>query len=365
MRGRPTVQITLTDEERAWLAAQARRRSASQDAALRSKIVLLASEGMTNAAIARRLGCHVVTVGKWRRRFASHRLEGLADAPRPGAKRTITDEKLAAILRDTLETTPPGATHWSTRAMARCHGISATSVSTIWRAFGLQPHRFGAFKLSPDPFFVEKVRDIVGLYLSPPLNAVVLAVDEKPHIPARNRTAPILPMLPTTPARATHDYRRKVSIDLFAALDTQTGRVISECRQRHTAKDFTAFLNTIDRSVPGEVDVHLVLDNLATHKTPLVRRWLQRHRRFKVHYTATYSSWLNLVERWFSALTTKQLQRSSHRSVAELVADIEQWVEHWNEDPQPFLWHKTADDIRERLAGYCAALTAPEQNTVV
>jgi transposase len=239
--------------------------------------------------------------------------------------------------------------------MAARHGISAGSVSTIWRAFGLKPHRVETFKISPDPEFFEKVRDIVGLYLSPPQNAVVLAVDEKPQIQALNRTQP---MLPTTPARATHDYRRHGTTDLFAALDIQTGRVITECRRRHTAKDFVAFLETIDRNTPPELAVHLVLDNLSTHRSALVKRWMQRHPRYTLHFTASYSSWLNLVERWFSELTTKQLTRSSHRSVAELVADIERWAENWNTETKPFVRHKTADEIFDSLARYCSALTA-------
>ena len=358
MIGRPTVQITLTDSERAELAALVRRHGTSQATALRARIVLLAAEGVTNLAIAEELGCHSVTVSKWRWRFASERLDGLRDAPRPGAKRTITDEKVAAIVRETLEETPPNATHWTTRTMAARYGISPTSVSTIWRAFGLKPHRMETFKISPDPEFFEKVRDIVGLYLSPPQNAVVLAVDEKPQIQALNRTQPMLPMLPTTPARATHDYKRHGTTDLFAALDTQTGRVITECRRRHTAKDFVAFLETIDRHVPPELAVHLVLDNLSTHRSALVKRWMQRHPRYTLHFTASYSSWLNLVERWFSELTTKQLRRSSHDSVSELVADIEGWTENWNADSQPFVWHKTAEEIFDSLARYCAALKA-------
>ena len=362
-RGRPTAVIELTGSERKTLTSWARRHSTSQAVALRSKIVLGAADGVTNKEIALMVGCHPVTVGKWRKNFAADRLDGLLDAPRPGAQRTISDDQVEAIVIDTLETTPPDATHWSTRGLAKKHGISHQTVAEIWKAFGLKPWRQDEFKISPDPLLVDKIRDIVGLYLSPPVAAAVFCVDEKPQIQALNRTAPILPMLPTTPQRATHDYQRNGTIDLFAALNIATGEVITELRKTHTSKDFVAFLNKVNREVPDELDIHIVLDNLSAHKTPLVHRWLLRHRRFHLHFTPTYGSWMNLVERWFSALTTKQLQRSTHDSVAELVTDIETWTEQWNHDPQPFVWHKTADQILDRLARYCTQITQTQIST--
>jgi transposase len=354
--GRPTVEIELADEERDTLRRWARRHSSSQALALRSRIVLACAEGKTNTAIAAELGCNQVTVSKWRRRFAVERLEGLADAPRPGAARKIGDDVIEAIVVETLETAPKDATHWSTRGLAAKHGISRQTVSEIWRAFGLKPWRQDEFKVSPDPDLIEKIRDIVGLYLNPPVAAAVFAVDEKPQIQALNRSAPTLPMLPTTPALATHDYERNGTVDLFAALEIATGKVITDLRSSHTSAEFVAFLNKINREVPAELDVHVVLDNLSTHKTPAVQQWLLRHKRFHFHFTPTYGSWMNLVERWFSALTTKKLQRSAHRSVKALAADIRAWVETWNEDPKPFIWHKSADEILQRLAGYCAAV---------
>jgi transposase/transposase-like protein len=356
-RGRPTVEIILTGDERRTLQRWARRHSSSQALALRCRIVMACAEGdRTHAEIAAALGCNPATVGKWRHRFAADRLDGLVDAPRPGAARTIGDDVIEAIVVETLETTPPDATHWSTRGLAAKHGISHTTVAEIWRAFGLKPWRTDEFKVSPDPDLVEKIRDIVALYMNPPVAAAVFAVDEKPQIQALNRTAPTLPMLPTTPARATHDYQRNGTCDLFAALEIATGKVITDIRPRHTSADFVAFLNKVNRNVPAGLDVHVILDNLSAHKTPTVQRWLLRHRRFHLHFTPTYGSWMNLVERWFSALTTKKLQRSAHRSVKELAADITAWADTWNENPVPFVWHKTAEQILERLAGYCAAI---------
>jgi transposase len=355
-QGRPTVEINLSAEERATLERWARRHSSTQALALRCRIVLACAEGLTHREIGTELGCNPVTVGKWRHRFASDRLDGLVDAPRPGAARTIGDDVIEAVLVETLESAPPDATHWSTRGLAAKHGISHTTVGEIWRAFGLKPWRADSFKVSPDPDLVEKIRDLVGLYMNPPVAAAVFAVDEKPQIQALNRTAPTLPMLPTTPARATHDYERNGTCDLFAALEIATGKVITDIRSQHTSADFVAFLNKVNRNVPGELDVHVILDNLSAHKTPTVHKWLLRHRRFHLHFTPTYGSWMNLVERWFSALTTKKLQRSAHRNVKELARDIEAWADAWNEDPKPFVWHKSAEDILERLAGYCAAI---------
>lgn len=354
--GRPTVVIELADEERETLRRWARRHSSSQALALRSRIVLACGEAKTNSEIAAELGCHQVTVSKWRHRFAGERLEGLSDAPRPGAARRIGDDVIEAIVVQTLETTPGEDTHWSTREMAARHGISRQSVSEIWRAFGLKPWRQDEFKVSPDPDLIEKIRDLVGLYLSPPVAAAVFAVDEKPQIQALNRSAPILPMLPTTPQKATHDYERNGTLDLFAALNIATGTVITDLRKTHTAKDFIAFLGQIDREVPADLEVHVILDNLATHKTPAVHDWLLRHPRFHFHFTPTYGSWMNLVERWFSALTTKKLQRSAHPDVKALAAAITAWVEAWNQNPTPFVWRKTADQILARLAGYCRAI---------
>lgn len=360
-RGRPTVEINLSAQERDTLQRWARRHSSSQALALRSRIVLAcADEGRSRTEIARMVGCNPATVTKWRHRFAEHRLEGLLDEPRPGAARTIGDDTVEAVVVDTLEAAPTDATHWSTRGLAARHGISHQSVAEIWRAFGLKPWRQDEFKVSPDPQLIEKTRDIVGLYLNPPVAAAVFAVDEKPQVQALDRSAPTLPMLPTTPQRATHDYLRHGTLDLFAALNVATGTVISDLRSSHTTDDFIAFLNKLDRNVPTGLDVHVVLDNLSTHKTPKVHRWLLRHRRFRFHFTPTYSSWLNLVERWFSALTTKKLQRSAHRSVKDLAADIQAWVDQYNQDPKPFTWHRTADEILAKLAGYCAALTSNE-----
>lgn len=353
-RGRRTVEIILSAEERAALQRWTRRHSSSQALALRSRIVLACAQGdRTHTEIASELGCNPVTVGKWRHRFAVDRLDGLVDATRPGAARSIDDDVVEAIVVETLETAPADATHWSTRALAAKHGISHTTVGEIWRAFGLKPWREDSFKVSPDPDLVETIRDIVALYMNPPVAAAVFAVDEKPQIQALNRTAPTLPMLPTTPARATHDYQRNGTVDLFAALEIATGKVITDIRPRHTSADFVAFLNKVNRNVPAELDVHVILDNLSAHKSPTVQRWLLRHRRFHLHFTPTYGSWMNLVERWFSALTTKKLQRSAHRSVKELATDINAWATAWNENPTPFVWHKTADQILERLAGYC------------
>lgn len=359
-RGRPTIEINLSSGERETLERWARRHSSSQALALRCRIVLGCDAGQTNIAISSELGVHVSTVAKWRHRFAAERLDGLVDAPRPGAARRIGDDVVEAVVVDALETTPVDATHWSTRALAAKHGISHQTVAEIWKAFGLKPWREDEFKISPDPQLVEKIRDIVGLYMNPPVAAAVFAVDEKPQIQALNRTAPTLPMLPTTPARATHDYQRNGTCDLFAALNIATGTVITDIRKTHTSDDFIAFLNKVNRNVPAELDVHVVLDNLSAHKTPKVHKWLLRHKRFHFHFTPTYGSWMNLVERWFSALTTKKLQRSAHNSVKDLAADIEAWAATWNEDPKPFIWHRNADEILDRLARYCAAALGKE-----
>src|SRR2546429_2253184 len=345
--------IELTDEERAVLEGWVRRRTSAQALAVRARIVLAAAEGDTNTEIAERLCVSRPTVTRWRRRFAERGLDGLTDEPRPGRPRTITDEQVEEVIVKTLETTPKNATHWSTRSMAAEVGLTQNAVLRIWQAFGLQPHRQETFKLSKDPLFVDKVHDIVGLYLNPPERAVVLCVDEKSQIRARDRTAPILPMLPGTPARATHDYKRAGTSSLYAALNLTTGKVISALHSRHRAIEFKKFLQTIDREVPDHLDVHLVLDNSSTHKTPAIKRWLAAHPRFHLHFTPTSSSWLNLVERWFGELTTKLLKRGAHRSVRELNADIRAWIKTWNNDPKPFVWTKTADQILESIRRSC------------
>ena len=360
-RGRPTPVIKLTADERKTLERWARRHTSSQALALRCRIVLACADpDRSRTDIAVEMGCNPATVTKWRARFAADRLDGLVDAPRPGAQRSIADDVIEAVIVDTLESTPGQDTHWSTRGMAAKHGISHETVAQIWKAFGLKPWKQDSFKVSPDPDLIEKIRDLVGLYMNPPVNAAVFAVDEKPQIQALNRTAPILPMLPTSPQKATHDYARNGTCDLFAALEIATGKVITEIRAQHTSVDFIAFLNKINRNVPKNLEVHIILDNLSAHKTPTVHTWLLRHKRFHLHFTPTYGSWMNLVERWFSALTTKKLQRSAHRNVKELSKDILAWADAWNQDPKPFVWTKTADQILERLAGYCAALNGTE-----
>jgi transposase len=350
------VAIELSAEEREQLEAWTRRRSSAQALALRSRIVLAAAEGLNNTEVAARLGVHRNVVGKWRRRFAEHRLDGLSDEPRPGQPRKITDAKVEEVVVKTLETTPKDATHWSTRSMAKEVGLNQSAVHRIWKAFGLQPHRQQTWKLSKDPFFVDKVRDVVGLYLNPPERAVVLCVDEKSQIQALDRTAPILPMLPGTPQRATHDYKRSGTSSLYAALDITSGQVLGALHSRHRAIEFKKFLQTIDREVPAELNVHLVLDNSSTHKTQAIKNWLAAHPRFHLHFTPTSSSWLNLVERWFAELTTKKLRRGAHRSVRQLNADIRAWIDAWNENPRPFVWTKTADQILESITRYCTRI---------
>jgi transposase len=352
------VEIALSDAERTQLEAWARRRISAQALAVRSRIVLAAAAGAKNTEIAAAVGVSRPMVSKWRARFAAERLDGLVDEPRPGRPRTITDAQVEEVIVATLERTPPEATHWSTRSLARELGLSQSAVSRIWRAFGLQPHRTETWKLSRDPLFIDKVRDIVGLYLAPPERAVVLCVDCKSQIQALDRTAPILPLLPGVPQRATHDYKRAGTSSLYAALDLTTGKVIGTLSARHRAIEFKGFLVRLDREVPAQLDIHLVLDNASTHKTPAIRRWLAAHPRFHLHFTPTSASWLNLVERWFAELTTKKLRRSTHRSVGQLNADIRAWIEAWNEHPRPFVWTKTADEILESIARYCKRINA-------
>ena len=348
--------MELTEDERAQLVAWSRRAKSANALAMRSRIVLAAADGLGNTAIAVKLGIALSSARKWRSRFVAYRLDGLLDEPRPGRPRTVSDEQVEAVITRTLETAPADATHWSTRSLAAELGLSQSAVSRIWRAFGLAPHRQEGWKLSRDPQFIDKVRDVVGLYLDPPERAVVLCVDEKSQIQALDRTAPILPMLPGVPARASHDYKRAGTSSLYAALDLTTGKVIGSLHSRHRAIEFKKFLATIDREVPAEFDVHVVLDNASTHKTPAIRRWLAAHPRFILHFTPTSSSWLNLVERWFGELTTKKLRRGTHRSVRELNTDIRNWINTWNEDPKPYVWTKSADQILESIARYCTRI---------
>ncbi len=347
------VAIELTEEERSQLEAWMRRRLSAQALAQRARIVLLAAEGKTNTEIAGELGVHRPMVTKWRTRFAEHRLDALTDEPRPGRPRTVTDEQVEEVIVKTLESTPKDATHWSTRSLAAEVGLTQSAVHRIWKAFGLQPHRQDTWKLSKDPLFIDKVRDVVGLYLNPPERAVVLCVDEKSQIQALDRTAPILPLLPGVPERATHDDKRAGTSSLYAALDLATGQVIGRPHSRHRAIEFKRFLQTIDGEVPADLAVHVVLDNSSTHKTPAIQRWLLAHPRFVLHFTPTSSSWLNLVERWFAELTTKKLRRGAHRSVRALNTDIRAWIKTWNDDPKPYVWTKTAEQILESIATYC------------
>ena len=351
--GRPLAPLSLEPEEREVLERWTRRRKTAQALALRARIVLGADEGLSNGEVAEALGITRATVGKWRSRFVERGVDGLLDEPRPGAPRTITDEEVERVLTLTLEETPKDATHWSTRSMACRSGLSQSAVSRIWRAFALQPHRSETFKLSSDPLFIEKVRDIVGLYLNPPDRAMVLCVDEKSQIQALDRSQPLLPMRPGQIERRTHDYVRHGTTSLFAALNAKTGEILAQCHKRHRSVEFKKFLDAIDRAVPEDLDVHLILDNYQTHKTKLIRNWLAERPRFHLHFTPTSASWLNLVERWFAALTEKQIRRGIHRSTRELEAAIETFVEATNEDPKPFVWTKTADQILDTIARFC------------
>jgi transposase len=348
----PTA-LHLSGAERAELEAWARRRKTAQALALRARIVIHAAAGLSNTAIAAELGIAKHTVGKWRERFARLRTDGLLDEPRPGAPRRIGDEQVAALVDRTLSARPEGATHWSLRSMARATGLSVSTVGRVWRAFGLQPHRAETFKLSTDPLFAEKVRDIVGLYLAPPDRALVLCVDEKSQVQALDRTQPLLPLRPGQAERRTHDYARHGTTSLFAALDVKAGTVIGRCFPRHRAVEFRKFLDEIDAAVPPGLDIHLVLDNSATHKTKLIRDWLAKRPRYHVHFTPTSASWINQVERWFGLLTDRALRRGVHRSVAELERDIRAFIAATNAEPRPFRWVKTADDILASVKRFC------------
>lgn len=353
MVGRQLARLTLSEAERAELKSLAGRRKTAQALALRARIVLACAEGGQNKDVAAELALSQATVGKWRRRFVERRVDGLHDEPRAGAPRTIDDTRIETVIVETLESLPENATHWSSRGMAKASGLSVSTVQRIWRAFGLQPHRMETFKLSTDPDFVGKVRDVVGLYVSPPEHAIVLCVDEKSQIQALDRSQPMLPMRPGQPARRSHDYKRHGTTSLFAALDIATGQVIGKCFGRHRAAEFRKFLDEIEAAVPRDLDVHLVMDNYATHKTPLIRRWLAKRPRWHVHLTPTSSSWLNQVERFFALLTDKKIRRGIYRSVTALRADIAAFIEHHNADPKPFRWTKSADDILKSIERFC------------
>jgi transposase len=345
--------LELSEAELTELRSLASRRNTAQGLALRARIVLACAEGGQNKDVAARLGLARQTVGKWRRRFIEQGLEGLHDEPRSGAPRTIDDARIEAVIVRTLESLPPDATHWSSRGMAKASGLSVSTVQRIWRAFGLQPHRLETFKLSTDPDFVAKVRDVVGLYVSPPEHALVLCVDEKSQIQALDRSQPMLPMRPGQAARRSHDYKRHGVTSLFAALDIATGKVIGQCFPRHRADEFRKFLDEIEANVPSDLDIHLVMDNYATHKTPLIRAWFAKRSRWHVHLTPTSSSWLNQVERFFAKLTDKKLRRGVYRSVDQLHSDIETFIAANNADPKPFRWTKSADDILASIERFC------------
>ena len=352
VRGRPMPVLQVTEAERTELERWTRRAKTAQALALRARIVLGCAAGKTNIAVGNYLRVSNATVGKWRRRFVARGLDGLVDEPRPGTPRRVSDEQVEHVLSLTLETTPQDATHWSTRSMAARSGLSHMTVRRIWRAFGLQPHRTETFKLSSDPFFIDKVRDVVGLYLNPPERALVLCVDEKSQIQALDRTRPLLPMRPGQVERRTHDYSRHGTTSLFAALDAHTGKVLGRCHRRHRSLEFRKFLDTIDAAVPAELDVHLIVDNYATHKTTRIRDWLAKRPRFQVHFTPTSASWLNLVERWFAELTDKQLRRGVHPSTKVLEVAIYHYLEVTNENPKPFIWTKTADEILANITRF-------------
>lgn len=351
--GRELKPMSVTREQRQVLEGWARRRTTAQGLATRSRIVLSCAEGRSNLEVADRLGVSRLTVGKWRRRFLERGVDGLLDEPRPGAPRKITDAHVEKVIALTLESVPRDATHWSTRSMAERVGMSQSAISRIWRTFALQPHRTETFKLSNDPLFIDKVRDIVGLYMDPPDKALVLCVDEKSQIQALDRTQPLLPLRPGHAERRTHDYVRHGTSSLFAALNVRTGKVIGEVHRRHRALEFKKFLDTIDANVPPQLDAHLILDNLSTHKTPAIKRWFAKHPRFHLHFTPTSASWINLVERWFALLTEKQLRRGTHRSTRQLEDAIKRFLDVHNEDPKPFVWTKSADEILDSVVRFC------------
>jgi transposase len=351
--GRPKAELVLTAEEKNKLGQWTRRATIAQRLSLRARIVLLCAEGLTNKEAAKRAKTTPQTVSKWRKRFVRGRLEALVDEPRPGAPRTISDAQVEEVVTKTLEATPKGATHWSTRSMAKETGLSQSAVSRIWRAFALQPHRSKTFKLSTDPFFVEKVRDIVGLYLNPPERAVVLSVDEKSQVQALDRTQPLLPLAPGQVERRSHDYVRHGTTSLFAALDVATGRVIGQCHRRHRHQEFLKFLKMVEAAVEPDLEVHLIMDNYGTHKTPKVKRWLVQRPHWHIHFTPTSGSWLNLVERFFAEITQRRIRRGAFRSVAELEQAIRDYLKVHNENPKPFIWTASADQVLGKIGRLC------------
>ena len=356
--GRPKQPLIVTEEERARLESLAHRARSQALLARRARVVLACAEGLDNKVVAKRLRCSLGMVGKWRSRFLESRLEGLYDEPRPGAPRKVSDDQVEKVVIQTLESTPRGQTHWSTRGLAQASGLSRMTISRIWHAFGLQPHRADTFKLSPDPQLIEKVRDIVGLYMNPPEHALVLCVDEKSQIQALDRTQPLLPLRPGQVERGTHDYKRHGTTSLFAALELKTSRVISQLHRRHRSREFRQFLDTIEAQVPAEIEVHLIADNYGTHKTALIRKWFAKRPRFHVHFTPTYGSWINLVERWFAELTNKRIRRGVFRSVKELESAIREYISVHNEAPKPFVWTRTADQILDSIARYAQRTVA-------
>ena len=355
--GRPKQPLILTDEERGRLQSLAHRARSQSVLARRARVVLACAEGLDNQAVAKKVRCSKGMVGKWRARFLEARLEGLYDEPRPGAPRKVSDEPVEQAVMQTLESLPRGQTHWSTRELAKATGLSRMTISRIWHAFGLQPHRSETFKLSPDPQLIEKVRDIVGLYMNPPEHAVVFCVDEKSQIQALDRTQPLLPMRPGQAERRTHDYKRHGTTSLFAALDRKTSQVIGPLHRRHRSAEFRKFLDRIEAQVPGGLDVHIMADHYGTHKTALIRKWFAKRPRFHLHFTPTYGSWINLVERWFAELTNKRIRRGVFHSVKELETAIREYIDVHNEDPQPFTWTRTADQILDSIARYAQRTT--------
>jgi transposase len=351
--GRPIPELILSREEYETLQRWGSRPKSAQALALRARVILACAAGKSNTQVSAELRLSKPAVGKWRRRFLAKRLDGLVDEPRPGAPRRVGDADVERVLRLTLESRPHEATHWSTRGMARRSGLSQSAVSRIWRAFALQPHRAETFQLSKDPLFIEKVRDIVGLYLNPPDKALVLCVDEKTQMQALDRSQPLLPMRPGQAERRTHDYVRHGTTSLFAALEVRSGRILGDFHARHRSIEFRKFLDRVEAAVPAPLDVHLILDNYGTHKTPMIHRWLAQHPRFHVHFTPTGASWLNLVERWFAALTEKQIRRGMHRSTRELEDAVRRYIEATNRRPKPFVWTKTADEILASVSRFC------------